>query len=108
MPKLTMRRLSNPRRSSWRHYAGGIYWIGSADAGFAFDNEQPRHRVLLATFRLASRLVTCGEYLHFIEMAGYRRPEFWLSDGWSFVQSPDIRAPHYWIGSFRAIGRFSG
>jgi ergothioneine biosynthesis protein EgtB len=81
---------------SWRDYAGGIYWIGSANEGFAFDNEQPRHRVLLSPFRLASRLVTCGEYLQFIEDAGYQRPEFWLSDGWSFVQSSGIRAPHYW------------
>ena len=81
---------------SWRDYAGGIYWIGSGDSGFAFDNEQPRHRVLLQPFRLASRLVTCGEYLNFIEDAGYQRPEFWLSDGWSFVQSSGIRAPQYW------------
>lgn len=82
---------------SWRDYAGGIYWIGSADGGFAFDNEQPRHRVLLQPFRLASRLVTCREFLRFIEDDGYRRPEFWLSDGWSFVQSTGIGAPHYWI-----------
>ena len=81
---------------SWRDYAGGIYWIGSGVDGFAFDNEQPRHRVLLQPFRLASRLVTCGEYLRFIESAGYQRPEFWLSDGWSFVQSSGIRAPQYW------------
>jgi ergothioneine biosynthesis protein EgtB len=51
---------------------------------------------LLQPFRLASRLVTCGEYLQFIEDAGYQRPEFWLSDGWSFVQSSGIRAPQYW------------
>lgn len=81
---------------SWREYAGGIYWAGSGDDGFAFDNEQPRHRVLLQPFRLASRLVTCGEFMRFIESDGYRRPEFWLSDGWSFVQSTGIRAPHYW------------
>jgi ergothioneine biosynthesis protein EgtB len=81
---------------SWRDYAGGIYCMGSGDDGFAFDNEQPRHRVLLQPFRLASRLVTCGEFLGFIESDGYRRPEFWLSDGWSFVQSAGIRAPHYW------------
>ena len=31
--------------------------------GFAFDNEAPRHKVWLEPFRLASRLVTCGEYL---------------------------------------------
>jgi len=81
---------------SWRDYAGGIYWIGSGKHGFAFDNEQPRHRVLLQPFRLASRLVTCGEFLSFIASDGYRRPEYWLSDGWNFVQSTGIHAPQYW------------
>ena len=81
---------------SWRSYAGGIYWAGSGDDGFAFDNERPRHRVLLQPFRLASRLVTCGEFMRFVQSDGYRRPEFWLSDGWSFVQSTGVRAPHYW------------
>ena len=52
-------------------------------AGFAFDNEGPRHKVWLEPFRLAARPVTCGEYLDFIEDGGYRRPEFWLSDGWA-------------------------
>ncbi len=51
---------------------------------------------MLAPFRLASRLTTCGEYLRFIEDGGYSRPEFWLSDGWNFVQTQDIRAPLYW------------
>ena len=81
----------------WREHASGIYWAGSADDNFAFDNEQPRHRVLLAPFRLASRLTTCGEYLQFIEDGGYRRPEFWLSDGWNFVQAQAVHAPLYWM-----------
>ena len=34
---------------------------------FAFDNETPRHPVYIAPFRLASRLVTCAEYLAFID-----------------------------------------
>ncbi len=83
---------------SWLHYSGGIYRIGSAGAGFAFDNEQPRHPVVLAPFRLATRLVTCGEYLAFIRDGGYRRPELWLSDGWNFVQSQAVHCPLYWIG----------
>ncbi len=81
---------------SWREFADGIYWIGSGTDGFAFDNEQPRHRVLLSPFRLATRLVTCGEYLEFMKDNGYRRPELWLSDGWNFVQTHGIRAPEYW------------
>ena len=39
-----------------------------------------------SAFRLASQPVTYGEYLEFIADGGYRRPEFWLSDGWAMRQ----------------------
>jgi ergothioneine biosynthesis protein EgtB len=80
----------------WIEQPGGIQEIGHAGAGFAFDNESPRHRVLLSSHALASRLVTNGEYLAFIEAGGYRRPEFWLSDGWRAAQEHGWRAPLYW------------
>ena len=63
---------------------------------FAFDNETPRHSIYLAPFRLASRLVTCAEYLAFIEQNGYARPELWLSEGWDTVQAEGWQAPLYW------------
>jgi ergothioneine biosynthesis protein EgtB len=78
-------------------YAGGIVPIGHAKDGFAFDNERPRHLVLLAPYRLASRPIACGEYLAFLEDGGYRRPEFWLSDGWAMVQAQGWEAPLYWF-----------
>jgi ergothioneine biosynthesis protein EgtB len=80
----------------WADYAGGIMPIGHSKEGFAFDNEGPRHLVVLAPYRLASRLITCGEYLAFMEDGGYRRPEFWLSDGWAMVQAQSWTAPLYW------------
>src|SRR5258708_5290621 len=80
----------------WVDFAGGIVPIGHAKEGFAFDNEGPRHLVLLAPYRLASRLITCGEYLAFMEDGGYRRPEYWLSDGWGIVQADGLEAPLYW------------
>jgi ergothioneine biosynthesis protein EgtB len=64
--------------------------------GFAFDNEGPRHPVRLAPFLLARQLVTKREYESFIEDGGYRRPEFWLSDGWAMVQAQGWQAPLYW------------
>ncbi|MFN4281289.1 MAG: ergothioneine biosynthesis protein EgtB [Alphaproteobacteria bacterium] len=66
------------------------------DEGFAFDNETPRHPVLLQPYRIADRLVTNGEYRAFIADGGYRRPEFWLSDGWATVQAQAWNAPLYW------------
>jgi ergothioneine biosynthesis protein EgtB len=63
----------------------------------AFDNEGPRHEVKLASYALASRLVTNGEWQAFMDDGGYRRPELWLSDGWQMVQRKGWCAPLYWI-----------
>jgi len=81
----------------WVAHEGGPVEIGHAGESFAFDNEGPRHTVLLRPFRLASRLTTCGEYRAFIDDGGYRRPEFWLSDGWALAQSEGWKAPLYWL-----------
>jgi len=81
----------------WIDIPSGIYEVGHAGSGFAFDNEGPRHRVYLTACRVAGRSVTCGDYTAFIADGGYRRPEFWLSDGWARVQEEGWRAPFYWI-----------
>ncbi len=80
----------------WAAFSGGLDAVGHDGAGFAFDNETPRHKVWLDPFRLAARPVTCGEYLAFIGDCGYRRAEFWLSDGWATVQQQGWEAPLYW------------
>ena len=83
--------------NDWLSFDGGIYRIGHKTSnGFAFDNEGPRHDVLLQDFSLAKRLVTNREYLEFINAGGYQQPEFWLSDGWAWVQREGIVAPLYW------------
>jgi ergothioneine biosynthesis protein EgtB len=80
----------------WIYFEGGIHKVGHAGGAFAFDNECPRHEVLLRLFRLGSRLVTNGEYLEFMNDGGYRRPELWLSDGWDAVCSQAWNSPLYW------------
>jgi len=85
-----------PRTIEFLLQPGGVVEIGHDGNGFAFDNESPRHRVLLEPYRLADRLVNCGEYLEFIRAGGYRTPELWLSDGWATVQARDWQAPLYW------------
>jgi ergothioneine biosynthesis protein EgtB len=84
---------------SWHRWDGGVRWIGHAGPGFAFDNERPRHRVYVDAFEIASRLVTNGEYLAFMQAGGYERPELWLADGWSILQERGWRAPLYWTWS---------
>jgi ergothioneine biosynthesis protein EgtB len=81
----------------WRPFEGGLKWLGhDPSAGFAFDNEGPRHRVYLEPFLLGSRLVSSGEFATFIEDGGYRRTELWLSDGWNAVRSRQWESPLYW------------
>src|SRR4029453_17205854 len=77
----------------FERFEEGVRWFGHAGPGFAFDNEGPRHRVLLPAFELASRCVTNGEYLALLEDGGYERPELWLSDGWAWREAEAIRAP---------------
>ncbi len=71
--------------------------VGFDGAGFSYDNEGPRHRALVGRFALATRPVTNGEYLAFIEAGGYTRSEFWLSLGWTTVQEQRWKAPLYWV-----------
>jgi ergothioneine biosynthesis protein EgtB len=80
----------------WTDVEGGIHVVGHAGHGFSFDNEEPRHEVLLRPFRIADRLVTCGDWLAFMADGGYERPELWLSEGWATVQRDGWRAPLYW------------
>jgi ergothioneine biosynthesis protein EgtB len=80
----------------WVEHPGGVVEVGHDGRGFAFDNEAPRHQVLLRPFALADRAVTSGEWLAFMADGGYERPELWLSDGWYAVGAQGWQAPLYW------------
>ncbi len=92
---------------TWIELHGGCVAIGTTGDGFAFDNEGPRHDVLLRPYRLASRLVTNREWLAFMEDGGYARADLWLSDGWARVRDEGWEAPLYWArgdAGWRAMG----
>ena len=80
----------------WFDVPAGLHTIGHSGPGFAFDNEGPEHSVFLHDAKIANRPVSIGEYLDFIADGGYRRPEFWLSDGWDAVRRNGWEAPGYW------------
>jgi ergothioneine biosynthesis protein EgtB len=80
----------------WDDAPGGVVRIGHAGNGFGFDNEGPAHDVLLQPFALASRPVTAGEYLAFVEDGGYGRPELWLWEGFHAARAAGWDAPLYW------------
>lgn len=86
----------------WSEYEGGLVTVGCETKSltaqdFAFDNEGPASSVFLAPFALARRLVTNAQFQEFVDDGGYRRPEFWLSDGWSVVQEMQWQQPLYWM-----------
>jgi len=80
----------------YTQFDGGCVAIGHDRHGFAFDNETPRHEVIVSPYRLADRLVTNGEWLEFITGGGYSNPLLWLSDGWHRARAEGWRAPLYW------------
>jgi ergothioneine biosynthesis protein EgtB len=88
-------------------FAEATVEIGHSGSGFSYDNEGPRHRVLVPAFALASRLVTNGEFIEFIEAEGYTRPDFWLSLGWLTVNEQRWEAPFYWVKRDNAWWNFT-
>ncbi len=80
----------------WVGFDGGIRTIGHDGSGFFYDNEGPRHEVLLRPFRLADRCINNGDWLGFISDGGYRDPLLWLADGWATVKAQGWEAPGYW------------
>jgi ergothioneine biosynthesis protein EgtB len=85
-----------PPPPGWAVFEGGAVEIGHAGAGFAFDNETPRHRHWLPPYALAERLVTQGEWAGFIGDGGYRDPRWWLAAGWDWVRAHAVEAPLHW------------
>ena len=88
---------SEPDDLGWVEVEGGLVEVGHEGAGFAFDNELPRHRQWLEPYRVADRLVTNGEWQAFMADGGYQRAGLWLSDGWARVTAEGWRAPFYWV-----------
>lgn len=95
------------RPMQWHPKPGGLVEIGHRENGFAYDNEGPAHQAFLEPHELASRRVTNGEFLAFIESGGYERAQLWLHDGVAAVQQGGWRAPLYWKQSDGGFSTFS-
>ena len=91
-------RTIKPQKLQWQDYSGGLVETGVKEGSehFYFDNETPSHKVFLQPFALSTRLVTNDEFQKFIDAGGYKKPEYWLSDGWAAVQKNNWTQPLYW------------
>lgn len=85
-------------REIWKTFPDALIEAGAERDPFAYDNERPRHKAWSGAFDLSTALVTCGDWLAFIQDGGYQRPELWLSDGWACAQAAGWTAPLYWSG----------
>jgi iron(II)-dependent oxidoreductase len=61
--------------------AAGVYEIGAAERGFAYDNERQRHSVELADFGIDRTAVANSSYMQFMEETGAEPPMYWERDG---------------------------
>jgi iron(II)-dependent oxidoreductase len=80
---------------------GGRFELGAGPAGFAYDNERPRHPVELAPFQIGRTPVTNGTWMSFAEGGGYQRREWWSDEAWHWKEQYDITHPLYWTGDGR-------
>lgn len=81
---------------SWLKINEGIYGIGHNAEDFCFDNELGAHRVFLESFEISNGLVTYGDFMVFMDDDGYKKSEYWLDEGWFWINDNQINHPLYW------------
>lgn len=81
----------------WQSYvANKTVKFGAPDNVFSYDNERPQFFHYLNSFAIADRFITNHEFKEFINDGGYNNSQLWLSQGWDWVESQQIKAPLYW------------
>jgi iron(II)-dependent oxidoreductase len=83
------------------HVPAGSYPIGlpANELGgepFCFDNEKPGLMKEMKGFSISPTLVSCGEFLEFVEDDGYRRNDLWSFGGQHWLREGCHRQPSYW------------
>ena len=74
-------------QGGWRRLPAGRFEMGTPDdAGFAYDNERPAHRVRVEAHAIARRPVSNAEWLAWRDSGGYERPGWWTPEGWTWLE----------------------
>lgn len=77
-------------------FDGGPVTAGTDDRAIAYDNEQPRHQLDVAPFRIDRTPVANGAYLEFMEAGGYKRTELWSAAGRTWLSESGTSSPKHW------------
>jgi iron(II)-dependent oxidoreductase len=64
----------------------GRWQLGSGPGGFVFDVEKWAHEVAVPEFEIDAQPVNWAQFVEFVDDDGYDRPEFWLPQGWEWLQ----------------------
>ncbi len=88
--------VSRPPSKQTTTVAAGAYPIGSRTDFLPYDNEYPPHSATIESFQIATRPVTNGEFLHFIEAGGYATPAYWSRAGWDWRRHTKSYCPALW------------
>jgi sulfatase modifying factor 1 len=70
----------------WILVPGGCFWMGGGPP----DNENPRHEVCVAGFRLARTPVTREQYQLFLDATGHPAPPFWREAAFADLRMPAV------------------
>jgi len=82
---------------NWISISAGNYPIGYSGDGFHWDNEREKHVQYVNDYQIADKLVTNGEFLHFIQDGGYQNFNYWHDEGWKWVNDSQTQHPLYWF-----------
>jgi len=66
---------------------GGPVDIGAGPDGFAYDNERPRHTVVVDSFLIDRTPVTNRDYAEFVGDTGAKPPMYWEKDGEQWLRT---------------------
>ncbi|MBA2564715.1 MAG: L-histidine N(alpha)-methyltransferase [Gemmatimonadetes bacterium] len=75
----------------------GPFPLGSVTTERVYDNEQPLHWVDVPAFAIDVAPVSARRFIDFIEDGGYRRPELWSREGWTWRASEAVSHPLAWL-----------
>jgi ergothioneine biosynthesis protein EgtB len=82
--------------TAWMNIEEGLVEIGHDGKHFSYDNERPRYKHYLYPVAVSQHLVSNGEFLAFMQDSGYCKAQYWLSQGWDWVNETETHHPLYW------------
>jgi ergothioneine biosynthesis protein EgtB len=84
--------------ASWVQIEAGVVQLGADPrrVPFGWDNEFPPMRTEVRAAEIASRKVSNGDFLEFVDAGGYKNENLWSDSGWRFIQEAKISAPPFW------------